>query len=140
MHRDGPSPEEEYFHREDQERLRKLKEAADAEKAEADKKALRELHLNHCGKCGTRMDTRLFRGVEIEVDGLARELSAILDYADQLGAVPGLDLGRASEGSDAPLRPRADEVETPLGHALVELAAEHTGDEVRVPNVVGEVT
>ena len=67
MHRDGPSPEEEYFHREDQERLRKLKEAADAEKAEADKKALRELHLNHCGKCGTRMDTRMFRGVEIEV-------------------------------------------------------------------------
>ena len=66
MHRDGPSPEEEYFHREDQERLRKLKEAADAEKAEADKKALRELHLNHCGKCGTRMDTRLFRGVTRE--------------------------------------------------------------------------
>ena len=77
---------------------------------------------------------------EHRVDGLARELSAILDYADQLGAVPGLDLGRASEGSDVPLRPRADEGETPLGHALVELAAEHTGDEVRVPNVVGEVT
>ena len=73
---------------------------------------------------------------EHRVDGLARELSAILDYADQLGAVPELDLGRAA----APLRPRADEVEAPLGRALVELAAEHTGDEVRVPNVVGEVT
>ena len=86
MHRDGPSPEEEYFHREDQERLRKLKEAADAEKAEADKKALRELHLNHCGKCGTR----LFRGVEIEV---CPSCNAVLLDPGELETLVGADQG-----------------------------------------------
>lgn len=74
------------------------------------------------------------------MDALAGELSAILDYADQLGAVPDLDLARASEASAAPLRPRADQVEPCQGGALVAMAADHVGDEVRVPNVVGEVT
>ena len=95
MHRDGPSPEEEYFHREDQERLRKLKEAADAEKAEADKKALRELHLNHCGKCGTRMDTRLFRGVEIEV---CPSCNAVLLDPGELETLVGADQGDRATG------------------------------------------
>lgn len=74
------------------------------------------------------------------LDGLARDLSAILDYADQLGGVSGLDLSVASEASEAPLPRRADAVEAPMGVALVALAADRVGDEVRVPNVVGEVT
>lgn len=71
---------------------------------------------------------------------LAGDLSAILDYADQLGAVPGLDLGVVSCAPDAPLPRRSDEVEPSAGARLVALAADRVGDEVRVPNVVGEVT
>lgn len=69
MSREGSNPEDEYFHREDQERLRKLKEQEDAARAEADRKALKELHHNRCGKCGQLMHTQLFRGVEIDLCG-----------------------------------------------------------------------
>ena len=36
MAHEGSNPEDEYFHREDQERIRKLKEKMEAEKAEAE--------------------------------------------------------------------------------------------------------
>ena len=98
MARDGSNPEDEYFHREDQERLRRLKEQQDAAKAEADKKALRELHLNHCGKCGTKMDTRLFRGVEIEV---CPACNAVLLDPGELETLVGTDhAGQASWFTD----------------------------------------
>lgn len=77
---------------------------------------------------------------EDRLEALSGDLSAILDYADQLAAVPGLDLRVASCAPEAPLPRRADEIEAPLGARLVALAADHMGDEVRVPNVVGEVT
>lgn len=90
MSREGSNPEDEYFHREDQERLRKLKERQDAERAEADKKALRELHLNHCGKCGTKMQTQLFRGVEID---LCPSCGAVLLDPGELESLVGKDQG-----------------------------------------------
>ena len=59
--------EEEYFHKQDQEAKAKLKAKLDEQQAEADRAARKELHHNKCGKCGSDMDTQVFRGVEIEV-------------------------------------------------------------------------
>lgn len=67
MPRDTLNPEEEYFHREDMERLRKLREKADAEKAASDREALKALHAGRCGKCGGKLNARLFKGVEIDI-------------------------------------------------------------------------
>ena len=71
---------------------------------------------------------------EARLGALAAELSAILDYADQLGAIP--PEPEAPPARALPLR--ADRPEPPLGVALVALAADRVGDEVRVPTVVGE--
>ena len=59
--------EEEYFHREDQEKLRLRREALAAQKAAEQEAALKALHYFHCGKCGHKMETQLYHGVEIEV-------------------------------------------------------------------------
>lgn len=67
MSKDGVAMEDDYFHREDQERIRKLKEKMEAEKAAAEKAALKDLHFGHCGKCGTKMNAKVFKGVEIDV-------------------------------------------------------------------------
>lgn len=75
---------------------------------------------------------------EARVAAFAADLTAILDYADQLGAVEGLDLAAASGGAPGVLVQRADAVETPLGPAGLMGAADRQGDEVRVPTVVGE--
>ncbi len=91
-----------------------------------------------------RVDPELVRQVatlarldvpEHRVSALAAELSAILDYADQLAAIPESH-GAAHE--PPPLRLRADEPASPPGQALVAMAAEQRGGEVRVPTVVGE--
>lgn len=77
---------------------------------------------------------------EERLDALAAELSAILDYADQLGAVPNLDLGVASGGAPGTLPRRADVPGLPLGPLGIAGAADRQGDEVRVPTVVGDPT
>lgn len=59
--------EEEYFHREDQERLRKMREELAAQKAAEQEAALKALHYFHCGKCGHKMNTQIFKGLEIEI-------------------------------------------------------------------------
>ena len=61
--------EDEYFHKQDQEAKAKLKAKLDAQQAEADKAARKELHYLKCGKCGSDMATTVFRGLEIEVCG-----------------------------------------------------------------------
>lgn len=71
---------------------------------------------------------------EERIDALAAELTAILDYADQLGAIP----DQEDPGGGTALRRRADDPEPSPGLPLIALAAEHLGDEVRVPTVVGE--
>ena len=64
---DNTTSEEEYFHKLAQEQLNKLREVAAIEDAEAAAKAAKELHFHKCGKCGTDMETKLFKGVEIEI-------------------------------------------------------------------------
>lgn len=58
--------EDEYFTRIEKEQKAKLKAELDAKAAAAAQQALKELHWNHCGKCGNKMDTKAFRGIEIE--------------------------------------------------------------------------
>ena len=67
MAKDTVDQEEEYFHRQDKEKLRKLKEAAEAERAAKERAELKDLHWLRCGKCGQQMNTQLFKGVEIEI-------------------------------------------------------------------------
>lgn len=87
------NPEEEYFHREDQERIRKLKEAAEKEKAAADAQALKDLHYLRCGKCGNQMATQTFRGVDIDLCGTC---GAVLLDPGELEQLAGKD---ASQGA-----------------------------------------
>jgi uncharacterized protein len=60
------SDEDEYFKRRDLEATAKLKAKLDAEKAEAEKNERKKLHFLKCGKCGSDMQTQVFRGIEIE--------------------------------------------------------------------------
>ena len=64
--KDNVDHEDEYFHREDQAKLDKLRGKVSAENAETEAEAKKALHFHKCGKCGTDMDTMLFKGVEIE--------------------------------------------------------------------------
>lgn len=59
--------EEEHFAKLDREKIAKMKAKQAAEGAVKAAQELRELHHHRCGKCGTAMDTKGFRGVEIEV-------------------------------------------------------------------------
>ena len=64
--KDNVDQEEEYFHRQDQEKLDKLRSKVGEETAASAAEAARALHHHKCGKCGVDMDTMLFKGVEIE--------------------------------------------------------------------------
>ena len=64
--KDGVTSEEEYFHKQQQEQLAKLREIAALESAAEAATAAKELHHHMCGKCGHPMDTTIFKGVEIE--------------------------------------------------------------------------
>lgn len=61
------APEEEYFARVEAQKTEQLAKELAKEEAEAAAAALKELHWLHCGKCGTKMDTTNFKGVEVEV-------------------------------------------------------------------------
>ena len=58
--------EDEYFQRLEAENKAKLKAKLDANAAQQAKADRKTLHWNKCGKCGADMDTRVFRGIEIE--------------------------------------------------------------------------
>ena len=66
-HDKGLDLEDKYFREENAAKLEALKQKLGVEKSGTDAEALKELHHLHCGKCGTKMDTQLFKGVEIEV-------------------------------------------------------------------------
>ena len=92
MSKEGVDLEEDYFARQDREKLAKIKAQAEAEeaaKAAADRKALHHLH---CGKCGGKMDTTTFKGVEIEI---CPDCGAVLLDAGELESLAGSDEGSA---------------------------------------------
>jgi uncharacterized protein with PIN domain len=58
--------EEEYFARENAERLRKIAAEQKAALAAAEREALRQAHYMRCPKCGLEMQEIQFRGVAID--------------------------------------------------------------------------
>jgi hypothetical protein len=60
------SNEDEYFAREDAERLRKLAAEQGKKLAEADREALRKQHFMRCPKCGMELREIRFRDVQVD--------------------------------------------------------------------------
>jgi predicted RNA-binding Zn-ribbon protein involved in translation (DUF1610 family) len=82
------SEENKYFEKlEAEKRARMAKERKAQREAEA-LAARKAAHWNRCGKCGAEMDTRVFRGVEIEV---CPECGAVLLDRGELEALAGQD-------------------------------------------------
>ena len=90
MAKDKHSPEEEYFHRTNQEKMEKLKAEQEAEAAAAVAAALKATHHLHCGKCGNKMNTSIFKGIEIEV---CPNCGSVLLDPGELEALVGNDEG-----------------------------------------------
>ena len=80
--------EEQYFERIEREKKEKLKAQLEKESAISTSEQERQLHWNKCGKCGASMDTKLFRGVEIE---MCARCGAVLLDAGELEKLAGVD-------------------------------------------------
>ncbi len=87
--------EEEYFKRQELERLRKMREEAAAQTANAERERLKQLHFMRCPKCGMELAEVAYRGVAVDVcfacGGMyldAGEIDKVLEYKE-----PGL-MGR----------------------------------------------
>ncbi len=59
--------EQEYFLRQEMERLKAIREERARRQAEEERARLKELHYLHCAKCGQTMETTKVAEVEIEV-------------------------------------------------------------------------
>ena len=81
-------PEDDYFTRLDREKKAKLKRQLAEEAAAAEAAERKRLHHHRCGKCGSEMGTRAFRGVEIEV---CRACGAVLLDKGELEQLAGED-------------------------------------------------
>ena len=84
--------EEEYFAKVEAQKKAELRK--ELEKAESARSAaeLKALHHLHCGKCGARMETKAFKGVEID---LCPACGAVLLDPGELEQLAGADKGRA---------------------------------------------
>lgn len=80
--------EEEYFDRLEREKKEKLKAKLDEQNLTAQRRMEKELHWHKCGKCGADMETRLFRGIEVEV---CPRCGAVLLDAGELRKLAGQD-------------------------------------------------
>jgi hypothetical protein len=58
--------EEEYFKREELQKVKKLREQAAREMAEQERQRLKELHWMRCPKCGMELAEVDFRGVKVD--------------------------------------------------------------------------
>jgi len=90
--KDDVTQEDEYFHRQDKEKLARLKAEAEAEQAAAALEERRLAHWHRCGKCGADMATQVFKGVEIEV---CNECGAVLLDNGELQTLAGKDASGA---------------------------------------------
>jgi uncharacterized protein len=62
-----PSDDEnEYFHKQEMERLRKARQDAAEKMAAGESEKLRELHYMHCPKCGMDLQEFDFRGLKLD--------------------------------------------------------------------------
>jgi Zn-finger nucleic acid-binding protein len=60
------TPEEEYFQKEELERLQKLRARLDAEKEKLREEEEKNLHFMHCPKCGAKMEEVPFRNIIVD--------------------------------------------------------------------------
>ena len=88
MSNDKNQQEEDYFRKQDQEKLRAMREESDRKKAEKEAEDRRQRHHFKCGKCGSDMVTQIFKGIEIEVCG---ECNAVLLDPGELEQLVGED-------------------------------------------------
>ena len=58
--------ENEYFHRQEMEKLRKAQKEAADRMAAGERERLRELHHMHCPKCGMHLQEFDFRGLKLD--------------------------------------------------------------------------
>ena len=58
--------EQEYFQRQELERLKKQREESAANVMEDEKKKIKELHWMHCPKCGMELTEVEYRGVQVD--------------------------------------------------------------------------
>jgi len=58
--------EEEQFEKIEREKLARMRARLEKENLTSQQALERELHFHKCGKCGASMDTKQFRGIEIE--------------------------------------------------------------------------
>lgn len=86
--KDHVDPEEEYFHREEKEKLEKLKAQAAADAATKALAERKRIHFNKCGKCGADMQPQVFKGVEIDI---CSECGAVLLDPGELETLAGKD-------------------------------------------------
>jgi len=59
--------EERYVQRIDAEKKAKLRALLESDAEAAERAALESLVKNRCGRCGTQMEAKIFKGVEIDV-------------------------------------------------------------------------
>ena len=88
MSKDKNQQEEDYFRKQDQEKLRAMREETESKKSAAEAEDRRQRHHFKCGKCGSDMSTQIFKGVEIEVCG---ECNAVLLDPGELEQLVGED-------------------------------------------------
>jgi uncharacterized protein len=82
------NPEDEYFARIDRENKEKLRQTLDKDSLKAELENQKKLHWNKCGKCGSDMHSKPFRGVEIE---LCEHCGAVLLDSGELEKLAGAD-------------------------------------------------
>lgn len=82
------NPEDEYFARIDRENKEKLKQAIGKDSIKAELEERKKLHWNKCGKCGSDMHAKPFRGVEIE---MCEHCGAVLLDTGELEKLAGSD-------------------------------------------------
>ena len=86
--KDHVDPEEEYFHRQEKEKLDKLKAKAAQDAAAQALDARKAAHWNKCGKCGGDMSAKVFKGVEIDI---CNDCGAVLLDPGELESLAGKD-------------------------------------------------
>jgi hypothetical protein len=82
--------EDEYFERLDREAKERLRQKILDEEAQSAQVDLKTLHWHRCGKCGNAMETRVYRGLDIEV---CQACGATLLDRGELEALAGADQG-----------------------------------------------
>ncbi len=83
-------PEDDYFARLEREKTEKLRKQLQAEARKATAEERKAAHWLRCGKCGGEMETKPFRGIEIEV---CPDCGAVLLDPGELETLGGPDQG-----------------------------------------------